>query len=283
MTSATNMHTVSGITGGLGSSVASHFTKMDSNQYAAYLSAHSAWRAQVITVDNELHDQSIKRRALEKFREVHKDSDFVIRNNMTGTDVRAPRYTREVPIYHDSSDNTDVILEIRCEQKVAHMPTVSTKPHEAEKRTLKKEVAALRTKVQVESLKAERTILTNDENSAEILKRKREIKKLKDLAPLHKAEAAAAKSAAARSKSIKFGSTDLVPNIDTTDGFKVVTRKKGGNANIVQSSYALETVHDGVSGHPQSWTSWQTSQDPALPNVRKNISVNPRPRNNVGK
>jgi len=278
MSHASNMHTVSGGVGAGQGNINSEFTKMSQAQYSDYLSAHYLWKEAVVKTDDRLHDLALKRRILEKFRETHKDNDFIL-VDAPGNRVRSGRYTREIQIYHDVEDGSDVVAEIRTEKKVPHPPVLSTKPHEAEKRVLKKEVDNARTKVQTETLKATKTILINDETSAHILARQREIKKLKDLAPLHRAEERAAKSAVTRSKAIKVGSVDLVPNIDSSDGFKVVTRKKGGNANIVQSSYTVETHHDGVSGHPQSWTSWQTTQDPALPHVRKNVSVNPRPRN----
>jgi len=278
MKHATNMHTLTGGVGGTLGSVNTEFTKMDSQAYEQYLSAHHRWREVVVKTDDYLHDLALKRRILEKYRETHKNDDFVLVDG-PGNRVRAGTYTREIQIYHDQSDGSDVLAEIRTAKKTQHSPTLSTKPHEAEKRQLKHEVSAARTKVQVEALKATKTILVNDQTSANILARQREIKKLKDLAPLHRQEEKAAKSAVSRARAIKFGSSDVVANVDPADGFKVVTRKKGGANNIVQTSYTVETHHDGVSGHPQSWTSWQTTQDPALPNIRKNVSVNPRPRN----
>jgi len=86
--------------------------------------------------------------------------------------------------------------------------------------------------------------LVSQTNAASVKAKLQEVQKLKDLRPLHKEEELAAKSALARSKAIRFGSTDQTTNIDSSDGWKVVTREKG---KMFKQSQITETA-DSTTG-----------------------------------
>jgi len=291
MKAPTSFHSINGSVMGtpptpIQTDISTSYEKMTEVQYRSYLNAHNAWyrtcfspkSVQLIpggpTLDSiqvSEHKRALTRRFLEDFREVPSDPGTI---NEATVNIQIPGYTTGNP-------TTTAHVKFAPERKMAHAPVVSTQPHQAEKRSEKKKLRDSRVKRQVEVIKA-RTAVVETDTAPVVQGRMLEVKAITDLAPLHKKELAAAKSAAARAKQIKFGSTDLATNIDP-GSWKVVTRKKGADDAIVPTSYTIETHHDGASGHPSDWTSWQTSQDPALPHVRKNLSVNPRPRNTAGK
>jgi len=202
--------------------VPSWFLKMRSSQYKEYLEAHKMFLANVQFVDEKLHNDGLRRRALESLRQV--PGRF-----FTEIDDEEPR-SSEVPppqlVTIPSNDPGEVTwVEFVSEKKTPHVPQVSTKPHRAEKRDLKKKLRDAKVAKTNEALKA-RTELAAEVKAPEIKTALAKVQEVKDLAPLHKAELTAAKSAAARAKQIRFGSSDFTTNVEV-DGWKVVTRKKG--------------------------------------------------------
>jgi len=201
--------------------VGSYFTKMDSEQYTEYITAHLSWVTTVNLMDETLHHQKLKRQALESFREV---PGLFYRLDETGTLIPSdlpPSQTVPLP----PVDGEKRWLNVYSEKKEEHPPQLSTKPHRAEKRDLKKKLRDAKVAKTNEALKA-RTEIAKEATASEIKKTLEKVQEVKDLAPLHKAELAAAKSAAARAKQIRFGSSDYTTNVEV-DGWKVVTRKKG--------------------------------------------------------
>jgi hypothetical protein len=267
MSAATNMHSVSLAAGSAAVVVpGSHYRKMGQDQYEEYLVSHTNWLKKVSEIQSQEHDKALKRRALEKYREV---ASVVESSQDPGKILPLAGYKYVTGVQAGVS----VVLE----RKTEHAPTLSTQPNQVEKRNNKKLLRDARVKVQANAAQAKAEILATETPDA-IKQRLAAVKTITDKAPLHKAETVAAKSAATRAKAITFGSTDFVTNVDPVN-WTVVTRKKGDPHAIAVSSQTTETGHDGIQGHPTSFTSWQTSQDPAFPNFRKQFSVNPRPRN----
>jgi len=205
--------------------------------YAEYLKAHREWLAEIETVDQHLHDQAIKRRFFENKKEVSMlqnigaGDPLYRRINLTG-------YTTGTV----GGTETPAQIKVSSKAKKATAPDLSTKPHEAEKRDKKKKLRDARAKAQAEVLQA-RINLVSKTSAVAVEEKLQKVQELKDLRPLHKLEEVAAKSAATRSKLIKFGSTDLTTNVDVSDGWKVVTRNKGA---MIKQSEILQTVQESA-------------------------------------
>jgi len=193
------------------------FKQMTKDGYLEYLAAHDLWHGQVRKTESWEHDAALKRRTLEKYREVpEKFVTYDGEGTIHETDVPPRRYV-------SVSEGVDV--QIATERKIAHDPKLSDHPHQREKRDKKKKLRDARAKAQAEVLQA-RIDLVTETKSSEVHQRMKAVKDIKQLAPLHNAEKVALKSAADRSKLFRFGDTDHATNIEL-DGFKVVTRKKG--------------------------------------------------------
>jgi hypothetical protein len=196
-----------------GHSSRTEFAPLDANQYSNYISSHNYWLSQIEAVDNLLHAQALRRRALKGFREaIHVDLSNP-QDDLARDPISVPGYSADI----------NVILQ----KKVAHPPELSTKPHRAEKRANRKKVRDAAVKAAAEALKAKAEVIAETKTAPLIKDRLVAINKLSDARPLHKAELSAAKNAAARAKQIRFGSTDLVVNVAPDDGWKLVTRRKG--------------------------------------------------------
>jgi len=209
MDSASNIRQTTGMQG----MIAGSFTKMNQAKYLDYLQAHQDWIVSVESVDQQLHSQALRRRAVEKLVEKTTIPDFATAEKTVGL----PGFVL--------ADGTGAKLSVKLEAKVEHKPTLSTKPHQAELRSEKKKLEDARVKRQVNAVKA-RAAVVETETPEVIQARMAAIHKLKVVAPLHKQEEVAAKSAAARSKQIRIGSIDLATNVDP-ESWQVVTRKKG--------------------------------------------------------
>jgi len=201
--------------------VSSAFIKMRSSQYQEYLEAHQSWLAEIQAVDQTLHSHRLKRDALAPFRRV--PSKFFT------ADDEGEIYTSDVPptqkVRVSLPGDDETWVEFVSEKKTQHEPQVSAKPHRAEKRDLKKKLRNAKVAKTNEALKA-RVEIASEVKASDIKETLLKVQQVKDLAPLHKAELTAAKSAAARAKQIRFGSSDFTTNVEV-DGWKVVTRKKG--------------------------------------------------------
>lgn len=202
------MHTASANTGVLGD-----FQKMGLPQYKDYLSAHESWLAGVRKLSKEEHDLALIRRHFDGLKEdvtPKIDSPWV-------RDVRVPGWATQ--------SGADAKLVAKIKKKVNVPPTLSTKPHRAEKRVEKKKLDAEKTKVVVEVIKAKTSALVDT------VSRKKEIvdlvEKVRQEQPLRRVELSAAQHAAKRASAISAGSKDLVVNVDPDNQWKVVTRKKG--------------------------------------------------------
>jgi len=198
------------------------FAKMDQDSYALYLSAHTDWIEAVHRVDQTLHDQALVRRYFASQKEI---------TTLESPKIGLPQRTIDTVYPNGTPPGPDqpqpyLKLKVGTVHKAPHKPTLSTKPHEAEKRDKKKKLRDARAKAQSEVLQA-RIDLIAKTSSVDIVNRQLEVKKIRDLKPLRKEEMEAAKSAAQRSKLIKFGSTDITTNIVPDDGWKVTTREKG--------------------------------------------------------
>jgi len=202
---------------------------MDEKGYQSYLVAHKSWIDMIHEVDDILHVDALRRRALESKKEV-----------MSVPDLDSLSVIREIPIRgYQNPFGRQYKIRSTMLPKTETTPTLSTKPHAAEKRDAKKQLRNASVKAQVEVLKG-RTALAAETNAASVKEKLSEVKKISDLKPLWRAEESAARSAAARSKSIRFGSIDLATNIVPDDGWKVVTRKKG---TMAKQSQVTETAN----------------------------------------
>jgi len=222
MRNATNMHsvTLSNLTDESGPKVPdSSFQKMDQAAFQLYLNAHVEWVKTVHSLDQTLHDIAVKKRFLEKYTE-----DLRMEINT----AIPPCRTIPVDGYQQTELNpAPLTLQVELKRKEKHNPVLSTKPHEGEKRDKKKKLRDARAKAQSEVLQA-RIDLVSETKAADVKQHLSALKKVRELAPLHKLEEKAATSAAKRAKAIQFGSPDLVANVDA-EGWKVVTRKVGNN------------------------------------------------------
>jgi len=211
---------------------------MSATQYGYYLAAHQKWIDAVKDIDRQLHDEAIVKRFLESQKE-----EALLKLGMTGD----PLY-REIPLGRGyvtdfPAGKFPAQLKVKSKGKKLVPPTLSTKPHEAEKRDKKKKLRDARAKAQAEVLQARIDVVAGT-NASDVKDRMLEVKKIADLKPLWKAEESAAKSASIRSKAIKFGSTDIATNIAPSDGWKVVTRAKGA---VTKQSQISETI-DAATG-----------------------------------
>jgi hypothetical protein len=195
-----------------GHSSRTEFAPLDATQYSHYLAAHNFWLSSIEAVDARLHAQSLRKRALKGWREVL-EVDANSPDDSQRDNIRIPGYQAEVMVH--------------LQKKVDHPPTLSTKPHRAEKRANRKKVRDATTKAAANALEAKRLVLEATTTVPVLTRRIAAVEALTAARPLHKAELTAAKDAAARVKQIKFGSTDLVANVAPDDGWKVVTRRKG--------------------------------------------------------
>jgi len=199
-----------------------YFPRMEVDQYHDYLVAHDKWRTACREIDEIEHRKALVRRGLSKFKEIV-SFDIVPHPDAVGT------RTIDVPGFEDSP-GAPVELLVSLVKKNQQQPQVSTKTHKVEKRAAKKRLA--------EAIQREKIVTINDkvtalpEQAAEKRTVAEAVRKIKVLRPLQKEEKVAATSAAAIVKQIKFGSADLVANVDPQQGWKVVTRHKGDKSQV---------------------------------------------------
>jgi len=210
--------------------VGTSYSGLDVAKYKEYLAAHVVWVEAVDSLDQQLHEIALRNRCLEKFREVP-----------VLTEVRGhPTPTKRDPVIVPHYPGLQVI--VRSELKTEHPPVPSTQPHQAEKRANRKKARDARVKVQANAAEAKAELLL--EKTVPVIKEQRKaVQTIAALAPLHRAELVAAKSAAARAAEITRGSKDLVTEVKPDDGWKVVTRKKGDYRNEMSQ---VVTVQGGV-------------------------------------
>jgi len=119
------------------------FVKMDDIQYKLYLSAHESWVSKVAKLKKEFHEEALVRRFFEGFTEVP---------SLEEVPARAPTKTSKLPGYIDGSGQSlNMKVTLKSKARVDHKPTLSTKPHEAEKRDKKKQLRDARAKAQAEA------------------------------------------------------------------------------------------------------------------------------------
>jgi len=222
------------------------FTKMKESQYKDYLASHQRWLDAIRALDREEHDAAIARRTLESYREVGTIIDAHGRN-------ATPE--RLVPLRTYDQVGTPIgELKIQLEKKVVHPPTLSTQPHRSEKRDKKKKLRDAKVKRSVNVLEAKTELLT--ERTVPIIKTELQtVEAVKKLAPLHKVEVKAAKSAETRAASLMKSSPQFVTEVKPDDGWKVVMHKKDrGPVQILRDEITVPNtttgrrVHTTVSG-----------------------------------
>jgi len=218
--------------GGAMASVASSFQKLNEAGYAAYLGAHTKWLNALDSVDQLSHEHALRKRALEKYREVP-----MVIVKVPGTPVAERRDEIMLPHY------PNMAVRVRSELKTEHAPVLSSQPHQAEKRANRKKARDARVKVQANVAEAKAELLL--EKTVPVIKAQRKaVEEVTAFSRLHKAEEAAAKSAVVRAAAIKKSSPDLVPEVKPDEGWKLVTRKKG--TNLIQSQ-SLELRGKGTN------------------------------------
>jgi hypothetical protein len=221
----------------------SSFTKMTAVQYQDYLVAHKDWVDSVSQLKTRYHNAAVVRRSLERFKQVV--SYYESPNHSTPASGSPPPVQVTTP---------EFLATVRSDLKQPTMPTVSQKPHQAEKRANKRAANDMRTKVKANAYKAQAEILS--EKTVPVIKAQRlAVQHLAELRPLHKAEEVAAKSAATRAKHIAKSSPDLVPEVKPDDGWKLVTRKKGDVSKILATTTKMGAAgtqlhHANVQGDP---------------------------------
>jgi hypothetical protein len=221
----------------------SSFTKMSSVQYQDYLVAHKDWVDSVSKLKSRYHNAAIVRRSLQSYTQ--RVAYYESPDHSTGAAATPPPVTYTAP---------DFIGTIVSTQKTPHLPTLSSKPHQAEKRVNKRAANDMRTKVKANAYKAQAEILA--EKTVPVIKAQRlAVQHLAELRPLHKAEEVAAKSAATRAALIAKSSPDLVPEVKPDDGWKLVTRKKGDITKILATTTKMGAAgtqlhHANVQGDP---------------------------------
>jgi len=219
--------------GGAMTAVASSFQKLNEAGYAAYLAAHTTWLNALDSVDQLSHEHALRKRALEKYREVpvvYEDPLSAPRPANRRDEIIIPHYP-------------DLKVRVRSELKADHPPVLSNQPHQAEKRANRKKARDARVKLQANVAEAKAELLL--EKTVPLIKAQRKaIEEVTAFSRLHKAEEAAAKSAVVRATAIKKSSPDLVPEVKPDEGWKLVTRKKG--ANLIQTQ-SLELRGKGTN------------------------------------
>jgi len=211
--------------------VASSFQKLNEAGYAAYLAAHTKWLNALDSVDQLSHEHALRKRALEKYREVAMvvEQPLALPYANRREEIIVPHYP-------------DLKVRVRSELKADHPPVLSNQPHQAEKRANRKKARDARVKVQANVAEAKAELLL--EKTVPLIKAQRKaVEEVTAFSRLHKAEEAAAKSAVVRATAIKKSSPDLVPEVKPDDGWKLVTRKKGA---LIQSQ-SLELRGKGTN------------------------------------
>jgi hypothetical protein len=255
---ATNLKAVTSPSGSTDVPPATSYQAIDEATYAQYLASHTRWVDSIHSVDSQLHEFALRKRALEHYREVVDLVGEDTPSNLARDDVVVPHYP-----------NTKV--RVRMERKQDHPPVLSTKPHRAEKRANRNKVRDSRVKLAANVHQAKAEVLM--QNTVPVIKARLEaIQEVTSTFPLHKVEASAAKSAAERAKFIRSGSTDLVVNVSPDDGWKLVTRKKG---DILKSGM----VHRQTVGNDSYVT---TYIDPAAQSSKSVLQSAVRQPNAVG-
>jgi len=199
------------------------FVKMDASQYSAYLLSLRAWEDHCVSLDSREHDRALVRRAVQQGREStkgllpeHPDEDSVT-------------WSKSIPVPgYVTVSGQPATVDVTFENKVAHEPQLSTKPHQAEKRANKALARNAITKAKANHWKAVEQVLTVTEPVNDQVKSLLAVKHVTRNAALHKVELSAAKQAAKRANVINKSSPDHVANVDPSAGqWTVVTRKKG--------------------------------------------------------
>jgi len=221
----------------------SSFTKMTAVQYQDYLTAHKDWVESVSQLKSRYHNAAVVRRSLDRFKQVV--------SYYEPADRSGPAGGSPPPVSIATPDFKATVLTVL---KVPTVPSISSKPHQAEKRANKKAAFDMRTKVKANAYKAQAEILAS--KTVPVIKAQRlAVQNLAELRPLHKAEEVAAKSAATRASLIAKSSPDLVPEVKPDDGWKLVTRKKGDVTKILATTTKMGAAgsqlhHANVQGDP---------------------------------
>jgi len=235
------------VVGGKKNLLNTHFTKMTSEQYDAYLSAHKKWQAEAIETDQKLHMVSLQKRAYESFKEPVSvlSVDTVPEPRMILRNPFADRQTPAIGNRNPMSYN-DFELTTLPEKKERHEPILSTKPHRAEKRQAKKELVNAKVKTAAVLLEHRTKVETEvREDRKQVIS---DVEKQKAQAPLHRQTLKTAKALASEVLQIKKSSPDYVGNAISDEGWKVVTRKKGsyipvtGEINVTNADGTTKTV-----------------------------------------
>jgi len=218
------------------------FQPLTSAQYADYLLAFTTWKQACDTMDVTLHNQAVKKRVLEGYREV-----------ATLDDVTNFGHTLEVGDYVDmSSDDPEehpLMATITMEKKTAHPPVLSTHPHRGEKRDKKRKLRDARVLASVHAIQA-KTELVQEKTVGAIKTQLKAVEEVKALAPLRKAEVSAAKSAETRAASLMKSSPQFITEVKPDDGWKVVLHKKDrGPVQILRDEISVPNMPNGRRVH----------------------------------
>jgi hypothetical protein len=229
-----------------------HFTKMSYVKYNEYIQAHKTWVDEVHVMDLRLHEDALRRRFTEKFTEKLVEQDY-------GDAATIADYGRKISVpgvyYNAEPSNVPLYFMTEPTRKTVHEPTESMHPHRAEVRVNKRKARDARNKAKANAWQAKADVITECSTVPKITERLLAVEKLTSKAPLHKAELAAATSAAKRSAAIKASSPDLIPEVQVDDGWKLVTRKKGSKDIILATSTKMgvdnrQIHHAVVRGDP---------------------------------
>jgi len=238
---ATNLKAVTSPSGSDVGAPATSYQPMSEAVYAQYLASHTRWVDSIHSVDSQLHEFALRKRALEHYREVVDLVGEDTPHNLVRDEVIVPHYSRTK-------------VRVRMERKQDHPPVLSTKPHRAEKRANRNKVRDSRVKLAANVYQAKAEVMM--QNTVPVVKARLEaIEKVVSTIPLHKAEESAAKSAVVRAASIMKSSPDLVTELRPDEGWKLVTRKKGARNEVLASTTKMGAAgtqlhHATVTGDP---------------------------------
>lgn len=199
---------------------------IDEAGYQAYLTAMRLWRSEVLEVDKWQHRVKLEKQAYAK--KVAKTPQFLetalgpAKGSLyeLAADVWKPIYVDLSATDPKGTRQVYVSYKARAEKS----STPSEKPEKVAKRAARKALEKAKVEASTKSLISDASLLKSCHGLKVDVKK--QVKELKIRSVLFAEETKAARSAAERAKSIRFGSIDETTNIVPGE-WKVVTRKKG--------------------------------------------------------
>lgn len=194
--------------------VASEVKKMDLASYSEYLDAHNKWQVQVLSTETLEHERALKRRFLEKFREVPAMA------NQLPDEPPPPRVMTGLLAIGRHP------MEVITQRKESHPPTLSTKEGKKEKRLARRMLNVEKTRVSSGLLQAKRDALVDTLPSKREVVRSSET--IRTQMPLQVVDLAAQIQVAKSATLLSKVTPDHVQNVEKHSGaWTVVSRKKG--------------------------------------------------------